>query len=88
MALHRTDFTTVDEPIIQGDDDEAEFLLWKLVEASVVESLPAGVPPFERHFRRLGQLANRRNDARLVAEVSARDDRCAATVAKDKRAAI
>ena len=86
---HHTEWvTTVDELLIQGDEDEAEFLLWKLVDASEAESLLAGVPPFERHFRRLGQLAKRRNDPRLAAEVNSRYEQCAAKVSKDGRAAI
>jgi hypothetical protein len=65
---------TVDELIIQGDDDEAEFLLWKLIEAGEAESQQMGAPPFERHYRRLGQLAARRNDPGLAKQVRDRYD--------------
>jgi hypothetical protein len=87
VGRHHTEWvTTVDELLIQGDDDDAEFLLWKLVDAAEAESLIAGVPPFERHFTRLVQLANRRDDPRLAAEVRARYDSCVAQ-ARDEQAA-
>ena len=87
VGRHHTEWvTTVDELLIQGDDDAAELLLWKLVDAAEAESLVAGVPPFERHFTRLGQLAKRRNDPRLAAEVRARYDDCVQQAEADERA--
>ena len=75
---HHTEWaTTVDELIIQGDDDEAEFLLLRLVEATEAEAHVAGVPPFERHFHRLAQIARRRGDVRLEKTTKARYDECA-----------
>lgn len=75
---HHTEWTsTVDELIIQGDDDEAEFLLLRLLDATEAESLLAGVPPFERHFRRLAQIAQRRGDKKFEARVVARYEQCA-----------
>lgn len=88
IGRHHTEWvTTVDELLIQGDDDDAEFLLWKLVDASEAESLVAGVPPFERHFRRLSQLAKRRNDVRLATEVNARYEECVLRTQGHERAA-
>jgi len=75
---HHTEWAaTVDELIIQGDDDEAEFLLLRLVDATEAETLLAGVPPFERHFRRLAQIARRRGDRKFEAQVVARYEECA-----------
>ena len=72
---------TVDELIIQGDDDEAEFLLWKLVAATEAEALLTGVPPLERHFARLAALARRRGDKTLVKRVRQRYDDCCRSIA-------
>jgi hypothetical protein len=75
---HHTEWTaTVDELIIQGNDDEAEFLLLRLLDATEAEALVAGVPPFEHHFRRLGQIAHRRGDAKLEARIRNRYLECA-----------
>jgi hypothetical protein len=75
---HHTEWAlTVDELIIQGDDDEAEFLLLHLVEATEAEASVAGVPPFERHFHRLAQIARRRGDKKLEARIRARYEDCA-----------
>lgn len=88
MGRHHSEWvTTVDELLIQGDDDAAEFLLWKLVAATEAESLVAKVPPFERHFRRLAQLARRRRDEGLAAELEARFEACALRGADERRAA-
>jgi hypothetical protein len=88
VGRHHTEWiTTVDELLIQGDDDEAEFLLWKLVDASEAESLVAGVPPLERHFKRLSQLAKRRNDPRLAATVKSRYEACVLQSQGEARAA-
>lgn len=74
---HHTEWApTVDELIIQGDDDEAEFLLLRLTDATEAEVLLAGVPPFERHFRRLAQIARRRGDRAFEARVVARYEQC------------
>jgi hypothetical protein len=75
---HHTEWAgTVDELIIQGDDDEAELLLIRLIEATEAEAEAADVPPFERHFKRLTQIARRRGDRRLEDEVDARYAACA-----------
>lgn len=75
---HHTEWSaTVDELIIQGDDDEAEFLLLRLIDATEAEVLLAAVPPFERHFRQLAQIARRRGDKVFEAEVIARYEQCA-----------
>jgi hypothetical protein len=68
---------TVDELIIQGDDDEAEFLLLRLIDATVAEATLRGVPPFEQHFRRLAQIARRRGDTKFEAQIAARYEDCA-----------
>lgn len=85
---HHTEWTaTVDELIIQGDEDEAEFLLLRLVEATEAEAHVAGVPPFERHFHRLAQIARRRGDKKLEARILARYQDCARYVtARDREA--
>jgi hypothetical protein len=88
IGRHHTEWvTTVDELLIQGDDDEAEFLLWKLIDASEAESLVAQVPPFERHFTRLIQLGRRRGDDRLVKRISERYDKCLALTQQPPEAA-
>jgi len=75
---HHTEWAmTVDELIIQGDDDAAEFLLRRLVDATEAEANVAGVPPVERHFRRLAQIAHRRGDTKLEAQIRARYEDCA-----------
>jgi len=80
---HHTEWSaTVDELIIQGDDDEAEFLLLRLVGATEAEAAVAGVAPFERHFHRLAQVAHRRRDKLLEAQVKARYDDCARNAAQ------
>jgi hypothetical protein len=68
---------TVDELVIQGDDDEAEFILFRLIDATAAEATLRGVPPFERHFRRLAQIARRRCDTKLEAKIVARYEECA-----------
>lgn len=78
MGRHHTEWvTTIDELLIQGDDDEAESLLVRLLDATEAEALLAGVPPYERHFRRLAQIARRRGDTRFEAKVLARYEECA-----------
>jgi hypothetical protein len=74
---HHTEWAgTVDELIIQGDDDEAEFLLLRLIDATEAEAVAADVPPYEHHFRRLAQIARRRGDRKLESQVRARYDEC------------
>jgi hypothetical protein len=84
IGRHHTEWTsTVDELVTQGDDDEAELILWRLVDASERESAVTGVPPFERHYTRLAQLARRRKDSALAKRVKQRyEDRCAVAAAK------
>jgi hypothetical protein len=85
---HHTEWaTTVDELIIQGDDDAAEFLLLRLVDATEAEAMVAGVPPFERHFHRLSQIAHRRGDTKLEARIRERYEDCARNVAEQGRRA-
>lgn len=82
IGRHHTEWApTVDELIIQGDDDEAEFLLWKLVDATEAEALLTGVPPYERHFARLAQLAGRRGDKVLANQVRQRYVDCTGVAA-------
>jgi hypothetical protein len=77
MGRHHTEWVaTVDELLIQGNDDDAEFLLWKLIEATEIETFETGVAPFERHFTRLTQLAQRRKDSALMKSVRERYERC------------
>lgn len=77
MGRHHTEWcATVDELLIQGNDDDAEFLLWKLVDAVEAEVLERQVPPFERHFNRLEQLGRRRKDTALTKSVHARYEAC------------
>ena len=77
MGRHHTEWcATVDELLIQGNDDDAEFLLWKLIDAVETEVLERQVPPFERHFTRLAQLAKRRKDTALARGVRERYEAC------------
>jgi hypothetical protein len=78
QGRHHTEWVaTVDELIIQGDDDEAEFLLLRLIGATETEVEAGAAPPFEHHFRRLTQIAHRRGDQRLEAQVQERYQACA-----------
>lgn len=84
LGRHHSEWApTVDELIIQGDDDEAEFILWKLVDAAEAEALLTQVPPTERPFTRLAQLARRRNDEELAKRVRKRYEDVRATTAAD-----
>ena len=77
QGRHHTEWiATLDELLLQGDTDAAEFLLVRLVDASEAESLLAGVPPFERHFTRLGQIARSRGDETLSRELKRRFRAC------------
>lgn len=85
FGRHHSEWTTtVDELLIQGDDDQAEFLLWKLIDATEIEAKVAHAPPFERHFTRLIQLARRRGDERLARETRDRYVACVTTAADQK----
>jgi hypothetical protein len=78
---HHTEWVaTVDELIIQGDDDEAELLLLRLISATEAETALAGVPPLEHHFKRLAQIARRRGDQRFEQQVAERYAACARLV--------
>ena len=48
----------------------------RLIDATVAEATLRGVPPFERHFRRLAQIARRRGDTKLEAQIAARYEDC------------
>jgi hypothetical protein len=86
---HHTEWTmTVDELIIQGDDDAAEFLLLRLLDATEAEAGVAGVAPFERHFHRLAQIAHRRGDTKLEARTRARYEDCARSAAERTQRAV
>ncbi len=77
MGRHHTEWiATLDQLLLQGDTDAAEFLLVRLVDASEAESLLAGVPPFERHFTRLGQMARSRGDEKLRRDLRRRYKEC------------
>ena len=83
MGRHHTEWIpTVEALITDGDLDAAEFLLWRLVEATESEALLAGVPPLEQHFRRLGWIAQKRGDHELAKRLRQRCDECKAAVAR------
>ena len=76
---HHTEWIpTVEALITQGDLDAAEFLLWRLVEATEAEALIAQVPPVEQHFRRLGWIARQRGDESLDKQLRRRSSECKA----------
>ncbi|MEX0666059.1 MAG: hypothetical protein WD598_15010 [Acidimicrobiia bacterium] len=77
FGRHHTEWIpTVEALIGQGDLDAAEFLLWRLVEATEAESLVAQVPPLELHFRRLGWIARQRGDEALATRLRHRIAEC------------
>ncbi len=77
MGRHHTEWiATLDQLLLQGDTDAAEFLLVRLVDATEAESLLAGVPPFERHFARLGRIARSRGDEKLSRDLRRRFKEC------------
>jgi hypothetical protein len=87
IGRHHSEWApTVDELIIQGDEDEAEFLLWKLIDAAEAEALLTGVAPFDRHFNRLASLARRRGDDTLASRVRSRYEDCCAVANEKGRA--
>ena len=77
VGRHHTEWAaTVDELIIQRDDDGAEFLLLRLIQAVENEVALTGVAPFERHFARLTQIAKRRGDKKLASRVHEQYEHC------------
>jgi hypothetical protein len=73
---------TVEVLIADHDVDTAEFLLWRLVEATEAETLLTGVAPVEQYFRRLGYLARQRGDDTLAERLRARYKACCATASR------
>jgi hypothetical protein len=83
VGRHHTEWIpTVEALIADNDVDAAEFLLWRLVEATEAESLLAGVPPVEQHFRRLRWIASKRGDDTMARQLSERYDECKAAAAR------
>lgn len=79
IGRHHTEWVaTVDELINQGDDDGAEFLLLRLIDAVEAEVGLTRVAPFERHFTRLTQIARRRGDETLAVRIKGRYEQCRA----------
>jgi hypothetical protein len=77
LGRHHTEWIpTVEALIGDGDLDAAEFLLWRLVEATEAEALLAGVPPLEQHFRRLAWIARQRGDETLATQLRRRSEDC------------
>jgi hypothetical protein len=77
VGRHHTEWVaTVDELIASGDDDAAELLLWRLIDAVEAEVGLTHVAPFERHFARLEQIARRRGDERLAQKVRKQYEDC------------
>jgi len=73
LGRHHTEWIpTVETLIGEGDLDSAEFLLWRLVEATETEARLDHVPPLEQHFRRLGWIARQRGDETLAAQLRRR----------------
>lgn len=73
LGRHHTEWIpTVEALIAEGDLDAAEFLLWRLVEATEQEASTDHVPPLEQHFRRLGWIARQRGDEVLAAQLRKR----------------
>ncbi len=86
MGRHHTEWiATLDQMLLQGDNDAAEFLLVRLVDATEAESLLAGVAPFERHFTRLGQIARSRGDDKLSRDLRRRFKECSQRVPTPRR---
>jgi hypothetical protein len=84
LGRHHTEWIpTVEVLIGQGDLDAAEFLLWRLVEATEAESLIAQVPPLEQHFRRLGWIARQRGDEALATRLRRRSAECRAAASRE-----
>jgi hypothetical protein len=79
IGRHHTEWVaTIDQLVAQRDDDAAEFLLWRLIDAVESEVSLTGIPPLERHFTRLEQIARRRGDERLARKVHERYEVCRA----------
>jgi len=83
MGRHHTEWIqTVEVLIAENDTDTAEFLLWRLVEATEAETLLTGVAPVEQYFRRLGYLARQRGDNTLAERLRTRYKACCATASR------
>ena len=83
LGWHHTEWgSTVEALIAGGDLDAAEFLLWRLVEATEAEALIAHVPPLEQHFRRLAWIARQRGDETLAAQLRKRSAQSKAAAAR------
>ncbi|MBM3672893.1 MAG: hypothetical protein FJW86_12045 [Actinobacteria bacterium] len=81
LGRHHTEWIpTVEALIADGDLDAAEFLLWRLVEATEAEARVAQVPPLEQHFRRLGWIARQRGDEALATQLRKRSEKSKASV--------
>lgn len=84
LGRHHTEWIpTVETLIADGNLDAAEFLLWRLVEATEAEALIAHVPPLEQHFRRLAWIARQRGDETLAAQLRKRSEQCKAASIRD-----
>jgi hypothetical protein len=83
VGRHHTEWIPTVEALITDEDvDGAEFLLWRLVEATEAESLLAGVAPLEQHFRRLRWIATKRGDDVLARKLGQRYEECKAAAAR------
>ncbi len=77
FGRHHTEWVaTVDELIVQGDEDSAEFLLLRLIDAVETEVALTRVAPYERHFARLAQIARRRRDEKVALRVEEQYAQC------------
>jgi hypothetical protein len=77
IGRHHSEWSpTVDELLLQGDDVEAELLLWRLIDAAEAEARVTGTPPYDRHYTRLMQIADRRHDDALVGRIEAQHEEC------------
>lgn len=77
VGRHHTEWVaTVDELLVERLDDEATFLLRRLVDTVEAEVGAAGVPPYRRHFSLLADLARRRGDHQLARRTEERYDAC------------
>jgi hypothetical protein len=74
---------TVDELTIQGQDDEVELLLRKLIDAAEAEAYLTGLRPPEGYYNRLERLARRRNDNSFAASTRARYEQICASLKPD-----
>ena len=83
VGRHHTEWIPTVEALIGDEEiDAAEFLLWRLVEATEAESLVDRVPPLEQHFRRLRWIASKRGDDALAQKLTQRYQECKAAAAR------